>query len=89
MENLAAFSEKKGEKVETPKEETKPVPKAAESLKMVYEAVISADGSFRADIDYEDKWVSILDSTISFEQLGELAVFVIGLASRIENEIKN
>ena len=85
MENLAAFNEPKSEKVETPKEEQKPAPKAVDSLEMVYEIVKSADGSFRAEVDYESKCVSILDCTIAFEQLGELATFIIGLASRINN----
>jgi hypothetical protein len=85
MENLAAFNEPKPEKVETPMEEQKPAPKAVDSLEMVYEIVKSADGSFRAEVDYESKCVSILDSTIEFDHLAELATFIIGLAGRVNN----
>lgn len=85
MENLAAFNEPKSEKVETPKEEQKPAPKAVDSLEMVYEIVKSADGTYRAEVDYESKCVSILDSTVAFDQLAELATFIIGLAGRVNN----
>ncbi len=85
MENLAAFNEPKPEKVETPMEEQKPAHKAVDSLEMVYEIVKSADGSFRAEVDYESKCVSILDSTIEFDHLAELATFIIGLAGRVNN----
>lgn len=84
-ENLAAFDEPKPKEVETPKEEKKPSPRAVDSLEMVYEVVKSADGSFRADVDYENKWVSILDYTLAFDQLAEFATFIIGLASRVNN----
>ena len=86
MERLAAFGEPKTEKVETHKEEQKPTPRAVDSLEMVYEVVKSADGTFRAEVDYETKYAAILDSTIAFEQLAELATFVIGLASRVEQK---
>lgn len=85
MESLAAFNESKPKEVETPKEEQKPAPKAVDSLEMVYEIVKSADGTYRAEVDYESKCVSILDSTIAFEQLAELATFIIGLAGRVNN----
>ena len=70
--------------METPNEEPKSAPRAVDTLSMVYEAVKSADGSFRAEIDYESNTISILDETIAFEQLAELSTFIIGLASRIE-----
>ena len=84
MENLAAFNDPKNKKVEKPSEEPKSVPGAVDTISMVYEAVKSADGSFRAEIDYESNSISILDETIGFEQLAELSTFIIGLASRIE-----
>lgn len=87
MDGLAAFSEPKTEKVETPKEEVKTAPKAVDSLEMVYEIVKSADGTFRADVDYEEKTVSVLDCPIAFDKLAELATFIIGLASRVEQKI--
>lgn len=85
MDNLAAFNEPKEQKGEQPKEAQKPSPRAVDSLEMVYEVVKSADGTFRAELDYESKCVAILDSTIEFEQLAELATFIIGLASRVDN----
>ena len=85
MDNLAAFDEPKTKEVETPKEEHKPSPRAVDSLEMVYEVVKSADGTFRAELDYESKCVAIFDSTIEFNQLAELATFIIGLASRVDN----
>ena len=85
MESLAAFGEPKAKEVETPKEEQKPSPRAVDSLEMVYEVVKSADGTFRAELDYESKCVAVLDSTIEFAQLAELATFIIGLASRVDN----
>lgn len=86
MENLAAFNEPKKERVETPTEEVKTSPRAMDSLEMVYEVVKSADGNFRADVDYENKCVSVLDSTFGFDQLAELATFIIGLTSRIHSK---
>ena len=85
MESMAAFSQPKKEKVEMPKGEAKSIPKAIDSLEMVYAVVKSADGSFRAEVDYENRCVSVLDSTIAFDQLAELATFIIGLAGRVEN----
>lgn len=69
MESLAAFNEPKPKAEETPAEETKAPQKAIDSLEMVYEVVKSADGTFRAELDYESKCASILDSLVSFEQL--------------------
>ena len=86
MDNLAAFDEPKPKKVETPKEDPKTAPRAVDSLEMVYEVVKSADGSFRAELDYECESVSILDSTIAFAELAELATFIIGLASRVKQK---
>ena len=85
MDNLEAFNEHKTEEVEIPKEEQNPSPRAVDSLEMVYEIVKSADGNFRAELDYESKCVSILDSTIEFDQLAELVTFIIGLAGRVDN----
>lgn len=85
MDNLAAFDEPKPKEVETPKKEQKPSPRAVDSLEMVYEVVKSAVGTFRAELDYESKCVAILDSTIEFAQLAELATFIIGLAGRVNN----
>ena len=85
MDNLAAFNEPKAKEMEIPKEETKPSPKAVDSLERVYEIVKSVDGSFRAEIDYENKCVSVLDYTIAFDQLAELATFIIGLAGLVNN----
>lgn len=86
MENLAAFNEPKKEKVETPTEEPKAPHKAVDSLEMVYEIVKSADGTYRAELDYETKCISILDSTVEFDQLAELATFIIGLAGRVQSK---
>lgn len=86
MENLAAFNEPKKEKVELPLEETKAPPKAIDSLEMIYEVVKSADGTYRAEIDYESKCVSFLNDTIEFDQLAEMATFIIGLTSRIQSK---
>ena len=85
MESMAAFGQPKKKNVETPKEEPNPHPKAVDSLEMVYEVVKSADGTFRAELDYESKCVAVLDSTIEFNQLAELATFIIGLAGRVNN----
>ena len=86
MERLAAFGEQKPEKVEIPTGEAKLPHKAVDSLEMVYEVVKSADGTYKADVDYESKCVSILDSIVAFDQLAELATFIIGLASRVEQK---
>lgn len=88
VEGLAAFKEDKPKKVESPEEEQKASPKAVDSLEMVYEVVKSADGSYRAEVDYESKCVSILDSTIEFDRLAELATFIIGLAGRVGSHEK-
>ena len=88
VEGLAAFKEGKLEEVESPKEEQKASPKAVDSLEMVYEVVKSADGSYSAEVDYESKCVSILDSTVEFDRLAELATFIIGLAGRVGSHEK-
>lgn len=85
MESLAAFNEQKPQEVETPKEEKKPSPRAVDSLEMVYEILKSADGTYRAEVDYETKEVYILDYSIQFDKLAELATFIIGVASRVNN----
>lgn len=85
IESLAAFNEQKPEKLELPKAEEKPSPRAVDSLEMVYEILKSADGTFRAELDYETKEVYILDYSIKFDQLAELATFIIGLSSRVNN----
>ena len=84
MSNLAAFEDAKPTKMAIPQGEAKVTPKAVDSLEMVYEVVKSANGSFRAEVDYENKCVSVLDCTLCFDQLGELATFVIGLVGRVE-----
>lgn len=89
MEGLAAFDEPKPQKVETPTEEPKAVPKAMENLKSVYEVIASADGEFRAEVDWESQCVSVMDYTVSFEQLEALAIFVVCLAQKIEKSVKN
>ena len=89
MENMAAFDEPKAKAVETPKETAKAVPRAVDSLKSVYEVLASADGEFRAEVDWENKCVSVFDCTVSFEQLGALAIFIVGLASKIEKSVNN
>lgn len=85
MDDLAAFSTPKEKPAEIPAEEKKASPRAVDTLEMVYEVVKSADGSFRADLDYESKFVSILDCTIAFDQLAELSTFIIGLTGRVSN----
>jgi predicted transcriptional regulator len=88
MESLAAFDEPKPKTAEIPKEEPKPVPKAVDNLKSVYEIFASTDGEFRAEVDWENECVSIFDAVFTFEQLGTLAMFVVGLATKIEKSIK-
>jgi predicted transcriptional regulator len=85
MESLAAFEELKPEKPELPKAEQKHSSKAVDSLEMVFEILKSADGTYRAEVDYEAKEVYILDSNVQFDKLAELATFIIGLASRVNN----
>lgn len=86
MDNLAAFDEPKRKEVETPKEEPKAAPKAVDSLEMVYEVVKSANGTFRAELDYENKCLSIGENVYDLDHLAELATFIIGLASRMEQK---
>lgn len=86
MENLAAFNEPKPQEVETPKEEQKAPQKAVDRLEMVFEVVKSAGGTYRAKLDYEGNLVSILDSIIAFDDLAELATFIIGLAGRVQSK---
>lgn len=88
MDNLAAFDDPKPKVVETPKEEQKPSPKAVDSLMAIAETVRSANGVYQAQIEYELEVVEVLGSTISFDGLAELATFIIGLASRVEQKGK-
>lgn len=86
MDNLAAFDEPKPKEVETPKEEPKTAPRAVDSLVAIAETVRSANGVYQAQIEYELEVVEVLGSTISFDGLAELATFIIGLASRMEQK---
>ena len=86
MDRLAAFSEPKTEKVETPTEEFKKAPRAVDTLTVMFEILNSANGTFRAELDYEQELVSIGQNTYPFDDLAELATFIIGLASRVENK---
>ena len=85
MDNLAAFDEPKPKEVETPKEEPKTAPRAVDSLVAIAETVRSTNGTYQAQIDYELEVVEVLGSTISRDELAELATFIIGLAGRVEN----
>lgn len=84
MDNLRAFDKPNEKQAEIPAEEKKASPRAVDTLEMVYEAVKSAGGTFRAEVDYENNAVSIFDCTIAFDQMAELSTFIIGLSSRIE-----
>ena len=81
MDSLAAFAEPKPK---TPTEETKPHPKAVDTLRTVYEVIHSASGTFRAELDYEQELVAIGQNTYPMDTLAELATFIIGIAGRVE-----
>ena len=86
MENLAAFDEPKAREVGTPKEEIKTAPRAVDTLTVMFEILHSANGTFRAEVDYEQELVSLGQNTYPFDDLAELATFIIGLASRVEQK---
>ena len=88
MDKLAAFDEPKAKEVETPNEEVKTAPRAIDSLAMICEVVRSANGVYQAQIEYELEVVDVLGSTISFDGLADLATFIVGLASRVEQKGK-
>ena len=81
MDNLAAFMDKKKPMVEAPVEEHT---KAIDTLSVAYELLKSADGNFKAEVDYESNTAIVLDAVISLDQLAELATFIVGLAGRVE-----
>ena len=83
---MAAFNEPVPVKEEVQTEEQKAPTKAVDSIEMIYEIVKSADGTFRAELDYENKCVSVFDTVIDFDQLAELATFVIGLVGRVDQK---
>lgn len=86
MDTLAAFAKPKAEPDEQRATEApKPSPRAVDTLELAFESVKSAEGSFRADLDYEDKCLSLFGSTISFDKLPELVTFVVGLTGRVNN----
>lgn len=66
-----------------PQEEQKPG--AVDSLEQTFEIVRNTSGSFSAEVDYENKCVSLLNTTVGFEALPELATFIIGLTARVNN----
>lgn len=86
MDSLAAFEKPKTEKVEMPKEENKTAPRAVDTLTVMFEVLHSGNGTFRAEVDYEQELVSIGSNTYPFDDLAELATFIIGLASRVEQK---
>lgn len=86
MEKLAAFEAPKEKEEETPMEEVKPTPRAVDTLTVAYEILRSANGTFRAEVDHEDKCVIIGGNTYGFDTLAELATFIVGLAGRVERK---
>ena len=81
MANLAAFDEPK--MPEETAEEKKSASPAVDTLKKVFEIVQSAGGTFRADVDYENRCCSLFDSLVEFDSLAELTSFIVGLTGRI------
>ena len=82
MESLAAFRPTpKAEELPKVEEARKPV----DTLKIMREAVKSADGTFTAEIDYDCKMLMVDGAVIAFERIAEFATFVVGLANRVSN----
>ena len=87
MESMAAFEEKpKAEKpkaVEAPVE-TPEIKRAVDEIVVRSESVSSKSGKLKADIDYNNCSVIICDDILfTFDELPELATFVIGMTERI------
>lgn len=85
MTSLAVFNAPEVKHEEPPRVEEKSAPRAIDTLERVYEVFKSAEGTFRAELDYESECVDILGNTIGISQLPELATFVVGLAGLVNN----
>jgi predicted transcriptional regulator len=85
MENMAAFKEKpktvaqKARDVETPE-----IKRAVDEIVVQSESISSKSGTIKADIDYKSCSVIIGDDILfTFDELPELATFIIGMTERI------
>ena len=85
MEHMAAFAESKPKAVATEAPvETPEIKRAVDEIVVRSESVSSKSGKLKADIDYNNCSVIICDDILfTFDELPELATFVIGMTERI------
>ena len=83
MENMAAFKEKPKEKepeiVETPE-----IKRAVDEIVVCTERLSSKSGNVLAEVDHVTHTVSIDVEKLSFCELEDFAVFVVGMVERIK-----
>ena len=82
MESMAAFAEKPKE--ETPKVETPEIKRAVDEIVVCTEILSSKSGNVMADVDHVAHIVSIKVDTLTFDELEDFAVFVVGMVERIK-----
>ena len=85
MESMAAFKEKpKAVEPEAPEVETPEIKRAVDEIVVHSESISSKSGTIKADIDYKSCSVIIGDDILfTFDELPELATFIIGMTERI------
>ena len=86
MEHLAAFGEKPKE--EETQVETPEIKRAVDEIIVTTERVGSKNGNAFADVDYILHTVSLDIGTVPFDELPELATFIVGMVERITREVK-
>lgn len=84
MESLAAFKDNKPKKEEIPEIETPEIKRAVDQIVVYTERLSSKSGNVLADVDHVTKTVSVEIDTLSFDELEDFAVFVIGMVERIK-----
>lgn len=85
MESMAAFKE-------TPKAQETPVAtpeikRAVDEVVVCKERLTSKSGNVLADVNHEEHTVSIEVDTLTFDELTDFAVFVVGMVERIKKGV--
>ena len=85
MESMAAFKEKKTEEIPV---EPKEIKRAVDEVVVRTERLSSKNGNTIADVDYMYHTVEMDVGTLSFDELEDFAVFVVGMVERIKKAVK-
>jgi predicted transcriptional regulator len=84
MENMAAFKETPKEKKEPETVATPEIKRAVDEIVICNERLSSKSGNAFAEVDHMTKTVSLGVDPLTFDELEDFAVFVVGMVERIK-----